>query len=185
MHAPNFDIYATAVLRTCKQLHEEGEDVLWDCTSFIVKVKTMHITPSWLDAPGLGRGLSLSRMRHAILNIEMETASVDSTEDEVVWQCDTETPAIDLLLKQVAAGKGLRTADVHLDFGHFSGDSASSVFSKLSDLKVERLKSISCVRLKPLSDDGQATCVPFESEEFQAVIRKFKAFVVSIKCVKI
>jgi hypothetical protein len=181
LHAPNLDIHATAVLRVCKQLHAEAEQVLWDSTTFIIKVKTMHQSLSTLYTGSLHTGLPLWKLRHAIFNIELYEMWFDE-EDDVRWQFAFDSPAIDALCKELAAGSGIKTAELHVDFGMFGqfrkddGEWANNVFKKLSGIKIDRLSKISCVRLKPLSDDGRSNCVPFtDFEGFQALVKKHKA----------
>ena len=180
-----------AILSACTQICKEAADVLWDCTTFVVKVGEMSsdretdeaFFPLYLPLGPLE--LALGNMRRAVFMIEVSTRQ----------------SAVHLVLPELARGCGLRTAELHFDFGAVISSTKSpssdrviankdtdlaidvnSIVRQFVNMKVDCIPEASCVKLEIQSQRhgtrDKWTCVPCnEIEAYKLLLRKFKAYV--------
>ncbi|KAK3719618.1 hypothetical protein LTR37_004155 [Vermiconidia calcicola] len=154
----------------CKQLHEEAEGVLWESTGFVVKMKVEAAVVvggvAYLDTRGdsdpdstpghwnakyrppyehpISGLIPLEKTRHAIFNIEIRETEVQRSSSGELWV--TKLEVMDQLFNCLAAGKGLKTGELHLELGSFADadDMARDIFTQvLNRMKVNRLRRMS------------------------------------------
>jgi hypothetical protein len=116
-----------AVLQTCRRLSKEAYEILWNSTTFVIRIAG-HFSLGKQPKPVI----PLQRIRHAVMNVGY--VPKDST------------PELEALLHSF---ESLKTADVHFDFTApefaYPWLTDCIVWKFVDGLKIEKLGRVSCV----------------------------------------
>ena len=182
--------HTSAIMAACRQLHQEAQDVLYDSTTFIVRVvvdnsTTLRHKQEDLRGYNVCSPIPLRRMRNVDFYIDLRTTlQLGSPKDEAPSLVTFSRKAIFAhLFSELHQGRGLRTAEAHVEFSPFRTDSGLEwlleyVFSLILQMKVDLLRKVSCITTEPVDDYGRVKCVPFnKGQYFSDVLQHFGACV--------